>query len=81
MTTINIAEATKKALEEDLYISRDSEENEWKYIKIKPTNSDGGCLIYQTKAGEENMKEKVAPGKRWQPYARELTADDWQVTE
>lgn len=41
-------------------------------IQIEPTDSDEGFILH----GKEQ-----APGPRWQPRAKDLLADDWEVTK
>lgn len=41
-------------------------------IQIEPTDSDEGFILH----GKEQ-----AHGPRWQPRAKDLLADDWEVTK
>jgi len=41
------------------------------YIQIEPTDSKEGFILHG---------KKQAPGPRWQPSAKDLLADDWEVT-
>ncbi|MED4727037.1 MULTISPECIES: Thoeris anti-defense Tad2 family protein [Aneurinibacillus] len=77
---MNIQDATKLALEKDLYIIRESSPFR-KYSKIKPTDTSDCCMVYKTKYAEQMHGGKLAPGKRWNPDASDLLADDWIVTE
>ena len=40
-------------------------------IQIEPPDSAQGFILHA---------EGVAPGARWQPGAKDLLADDWEVT-
>ncbi len=66
MIIMNIQEATKKAMETNKNIQRDSIG-----IKIKPTNGWECCLLIHP------TKQEYAP--RWNPKAEDLMADDWEV--
>lgn len=65
---MNIQRATKKALRTGGSIAR----RECLLIQIKPTNGEGGCIIF-------NFKD-ILPS-RWRPSANDLMADDWYVLE
>jgi hypothetical protein len=77
---VNIQEATKLALEKDLYIVRENDEM-GKYVKIKPTNTSDCCILTPTPYWEEKEERKIAQGKRWHPEALDLIADDWIVVD
>lgn len=75
---MNIFEAVKTRSEKNgLYITR----KKWDYpypserrdpepaIKIMPTDSPDGCVIYGV--------NKQTPRRRWQPAAEDLIAEDW----
>ena len=65
---VNIHEAALKAAEIDGLIVRP----EWKgLVHIKPTNGPDCCILYGK--GQK-------PGKRWNPQAEDLMAEDWEVT-
>jgi len=65
---VNIYEAALKAAETGGLIVR----AEWKGLfHIKPTNGPDCCIPYGK--GQQ-------PGKRWNPQAEDLVAEDWEVT-
>ena len=65
---MNIQKAVEEAMKIDGFIVSPR----WKgLVHIKPTNSQNGCILYG---------EGQAPGPRWQPRAKELMANDWEVT-
>lgn len=68
---MNICEATRKAVEENKYISREAHSG-CVVIKIKPTNTPDCCII---------SDGKQIPRRGWQPQAEDLTADDWVVMD
>lgn len=68
---MNIYEATKKAVEENRYISRKTHSS-CVILKIKPTNTPDGCII---------SIKKQNPCRGWQPQAEDLTADNWEVID
>lgn len=68
---MNIQEATKLAVEQNKFITRDEFKG---YIKIQPTNRTGNCIISTT----DNSGE---PRGGWQPHADDLSADDWKVID
>lgn len=76
---MNIQDATKLALEKDLYIVRESSIFR-KYSRIKPTDTPDCCIVYRTKYAKQRDGEKSILGKRWNPDASDLIADDWIVT-
>jgi len=79
---MNIQQATKLALDTNQYISREGSLFD-KYVRLQPTNTDGGYLIIAVNQHAKQGKAKGminTPGKRWQPYAEDLIADDWYVT-
>lgn len=78
---MNIQDATKLAMEKDLYIIRENDYPFNKFARIKPTCSSDCCIICPTSYWEEEEGKKITPGKRWQPNAEDLIADDWVVTE
>lgn len=65
---VNIREATLKAAEIGGLIVRP----QWKgFVHIKPTDGPDCCIPYGK--GQQ-------PGKRWNPCAEDLVAEDWEVT-
>lgn len=66
MIIMNIQEATKKALEEHKHIQRRAQK-----IQIKPTDSEYCCLVWHP--------TKMEYGARWNPKAKDILADDWEV--
>lgn len=70
---IYINEAVLKATKECKYIYRQSEKNEGIEINILPTNTVDCCLLIR---GDSELV-----GKRWNPNADDLTADDWEVNQ
>ena len=65
---MTIQEAIKKAMECRGRITRPQYRE---IIQIEPTNSDQGFVLHG---------QNQAPGPRWQPRAKDLLADDWEVT-
>lgn len=65
---MNIQKATAAAMESAMCMKRDNI-LVWRKSKIKPTNSDEGCLLYS--------EFEKAPSPRWQPRAEDLVAEDW----
>lgn len=63
-----IHEAVAEAVRIDGYIAR----HECSVVRIKPTNSADGCIL---------TAEGRAPCTRWQPWAKDLMADDWVVAK
>ena len=67
---MHIHEAVKKAIEIDGYITVGKGEKFEGRLFIKPTNTNGGCIVC------------VTPDKQrrcWQPYADELMSHTWRV--
>lgn len=77
---MDIRTATEKAVERNLYITRNAK-GHWRFIRIKPTNSIYCCIAYVSEKYQKQKGKKIAPGKRWQPTAEDLIANDWIVTE
>lgn len=79
---MNIQEATKLAIEKDAFISREGSPFD-RYLRIKPTNADGGCLLVPTEQYKQDLLlegTNKTHSKWWQPYAEDLMADDWYVS-
>lgn len=68
---VNIVDATRRAVTEGKKLVRPWGERR---IVIQPTDSSDCCLIWL----EGNQQ---APAKRWNPMARDLLAEDWEVME
>lgn len=76
---MNIQEATKKALRNNQFMTRESYADDIGYqaIKIMPSNGFGNCKIYTfDKTGKE-----LKNCKNWQPSADDLKAGDWIVVD
>lgn len=69
---MNIAEATKEALEKGLGITRASWRFNNEVICLIPTNTTLCCVMYGV------CLEAKSP--RWNPSADDLIADDWEVS-
>ncbi len=69
---MNISEATKLVIATGGKMYRVSED--CAPMLITPTDTPDCCT------GEIRGSDK-APGKRWQPQAKDLIAEDWEVTE
>lgn len=69
---MNIQDATKKALEENKYIRRESANHSM--TRIKPTNSYDCCLVV---VNGKNRQQ----GRCWNPTADDLMADDWVIAK
>ena len=65
-----IHEAVQKAMEIDGYITAGKGEIEEGRVFIKPTNTDGGCIVCLTPSEQR---------ARWQPYAERLMSNTWKV--
>lgn len=74
---MNIQEATKVALEEGQFITRETEE--FKAFRIQPTHTDDCFVVHISKEYVDQMGEKYIPGKRWNPKAEDILANDWAV--
>lgn len=75
---MNIQEATKKAMEEDAYITRRENQRYSGYSRIgviKPSNSHDTCAIMTL--DEKGRTENYC--RNWNPTADDLMADDWYV--
>lgn len=70
---MGIAEAVTKAMQEGKYIYRTSDVKEnMKPLYVIPTNTWDCCIMIL------DSTDKV--GKRWNPNANDLIADDWEVS-
>lgn len=69
---MNIQEAVKESLKTQKMFTRKKLE---KYVNFIPTD-DPKYLIMLV-----DVKNRRLPGKGWQPYAEDLIADDWYVTD
>lgn len=68
---MNIQEAVTKAILNSKSIYRQSEKNEGIEVNILPTNTLECCLLITS--------DNEFVGKRWNPNANDLIADDWKV--
>lgn len=68
---MTICEATKKAVAENKYIAR-RDSPFFGLVKIKPTDTPDVCMVY------EKGKD---PCRGWEPKARDLTSDCWEVVD
>lgn len=66
---MNIQDAVKKALEINGYITG-SDKHLKNFLFIKPTDGINCCIVCVTKKRSR---------RGWQPYARDLISDDWEV--
>lgn len=73
---MNIQEATKLAMETGGFITRDIEE--FKAYRILPTSTDECFIIHIAKDFVEKVGTSI-PGKRWNPKAEDILANDWAV--
>ena len=69
---MNIKEAVELAMKEGKYIYKESEKNEGIEIDIFPTNTWDCCVLIS--------KDSDKVGKRWNPTASDLIANDWKVS-
>lgn len=70
---MNIRDAVLLAQKEGRYIYRTSEiSDNGLTCDILPTNTLDCCLLIPTEDDEKF-------GRRWNPYANDLTAEDWEV--
>ncbi|EOS7924852.1 DUF2829 domain-containing protein [Enterococcus faecium] len=69
---MNIKEAVELAMKEGKYIYKESEKNEGIEIDIFPTNTWDCCVLIS--------KDSEKVGKRWNPTASDLIANDWKVS-
>lgn len=65
---MNIYEATKEALRVGGWIKRPWGDDGF---YVKPTDTGDACLVF--------AHEKKSPAKRWNPFAEDLIAEDWEV--
>lgn len=75
---MNIQEATKLALEEGKYITREA--NSFKAYRILPTNTDDCFVILVAKDYVERLGKNIL-SKRWNPKAKDIMANDWVVKD
>ncbi|MGE7841412.1 hypothetical protein ACQKNX_11510 [Lysinibacillus sp. NPDC093712] len=64
---VNIQEATRIALNEGLFITREIQGFE--HFRIQPTNTDDCYIVHISKDYIGQVGEKYIPGKRWNPKA------------
>lgn len=70
---MNIKDAVTIALKENKYIYRQSEKDEGIQVNILPTNTFDCCLL--------TTDDNEFAGKRWNPNANDLIADDWEINQ
>lgn len=81
-----IHEAVKEAMAKGLAITRIPKDRSeefgslWDITAIVPTNTRDCCFIGYT-ADSEIDGELLPVGRRWNPEAEDLLADDWVVTD
>ncbi len=68
---MNIQEATIKALESDMCITRHPNAEGWEHVAILPTSTCDCCYLVGF--------GKIL-GPRWNPLAEDLMSDDWRLT-
>lgn len=75
-----IHEAIKKAMKSGSALRRKTGEEFtlWSQVAILPTNTTDCCYIVTTVI-EEGHRKCVHPGRRWNPLAEDLLADDWEL--
>ena len=66
-----IHDATKLALEENKFITRESWDGNW---ILKPTNTTKCCVVIPLFGDGKS-------GPRWNPNADDLIANDWKVVD
>lgn len=69
---MDIKEATILAMNKGKYMYRKSEKEEGIDVNVLPTNTWDCCILIS------DSTDKV--GKRWNPTADDLMADDWEVS-
>lgn len=75
-----IHEAIKAALHKGLAITRQVPGNMWEEAAIVPTNTSDCCFIAHADI-EAARRMKLPIGRRWNPLAEDLIADDWVLTD
>ena len=70
---MNVVEATKKALEKSVGMTRPSFKNNWYLI---PTNTNECYVSMPIGYGVESSQR---PAVRWNPHAEDILADDWEL--
>lgn len=72
-----IHEAVTKAIKEGKYISRkpSNPETYWAFTKLEPTDGLECVIIHNSKLHHQR------PRARWQPFAADLVAEDWEVVD
>ncbi len=74
---MNIQEATRLAMQTNQFIMRTNDSDEpFRYL---PTNTDDCFVVYIAKDYVKRIGKDVL-GKRWNPRAEDILADDWIVT-
>lgn len=75
-----IHEAIKAAMSKGLAITRQGPGIMWEDTAIVPTNTSDCCFIAHADI-EVAKKLKLPIGRRWNPLAEDLIADDWVLTD
>lgn len=70
---MNIQDATRLAISRGGYIARAKFP-----VAIKPTDTPDCCIGY---CRGMSPADKLSKGRRWQPQADDLLADDWRVIQ
>lgn len=76
---MNIKEATKKAMKEQAFITRQKDYSlgDYRIGIIKPSNTHDTCAIMTIDA-KGNLSNYC---RNWNPTADDLMADDWEVVK
>lgn len=69
---MDIKEATILAMKNGKYMYRKSEKEEGIDVNVLPTNTWDCCILISDSTD--------IVGKRWNPTANDLMADDWEVS-
>lgn len=79
---MNIQEATKQAMAQGLAITRRTgrQDSVWTQVAVLPTNTRDCYIIVQLNALRAK-KLNIHLSRRWNPYAEDILADDWDVTD
>lgn len=73
---MNIQEAIRLAIKSGEFITRSTKDFE--PFRILPTDNYDCLIVYLAKGYEGNLNNFI-PGKRWNPKAEDLLANDWEV--
>ena len=77
-----IHEAVREAREKGLAIRRTGnlENSLWGVTAVLPTDTFDCCFIFATDRSDHRAA-KIEVGRRWNPLAEDLMADDWELTD